>query len=178
MCRRHVRGHGCVTSLESTARAAGDALAAQEYLHRRASRVRRPVYVRAGTAPSNSGRRLRRGSRHRPAPLSIWRTGNQLPPTDAAPAGHLGESAGAAVGQLLEGALVQIGEQVAQRPIELIEAKKALVAWPRNPPAHDHQHAVLDLVLVFGAASTSWQHGHLVVFLQVPVTGVDVRFVA
>ena len=91
---------------------------------------------------------------------------------------HLGEGAGAATRQLLEGPLVQVKQQATQRTVELIEAEEALVAQPRQHPACDHQHAVLDLGLVLRAAGPRRQHGNPVVLGQVVVRGVDVWLVA
>ncbi len=91
---------------------------------------------------------------------------------------HLGEGAGAAAGQLLERPLVQVVEQRAQRPVQFVEAEEALVAQSCQHPARDHQHAVLDLGLILGAAGARRQHGHAVMLGQVVIGGVDVRFVA
>lgn len=91
---------------------------------------------------------------------------------------HLCEGAGVTAGQLLEGTLVQVGQQRAQRPVKFVQTKEALVAQPRQHPARDHQHAVLHLGLVPRPASTCRQHRHAIVLGQVLVSGVDVRLVA
>lgn len=44
---------------------------------------------------------------------------------------HLGKGASAAAGQLLEGPLVQVGEQRVQRQVQFVETEEALVAQPR-----------------------------------------------
>lgn len=89
---------------------------------------------------------------------------------------HPGKGAGAAAEQLLEGALVQVGQERAQRLVQLVDAEEALVAQAGLHPALHHQYAVLDFGLVLGPTVVRRQHSNAVLG-QVLVGGVDVRFV-
>ena len=58
------------------------------------------------------------------------------------------EGLAAAAGQLLERARVQVGDELADRRVELGQAEEAAVAQAREDPSFDHEHRALDLRLV------------------------------
>jgi hypothetical protein len=66
----------------------------------------------------------------------------------SAGASSASKACGPAAGQLLERALVQIGQQHGDGPVQLGQAEEAPVAQPRQDPALDHLHADLHLGLV------------------------------
>ena len=177
--RRHVRGHRRVAALEGALGVAGDALAALEHLDRAARHAH--VHLDPGVLARHRvvvaidlDVVVDADPRHLPFGVFVvllrQRAQGRLV--------HLGEGAGAAARQFLEGALVQVGQQRAQRPIQLVEAEEALVAQPRQHPARDHQHAVLDLGFVLGPACARRQDCHAVMLGQVVVGGIDVGLVA
>jgi DNA-binding GntR family transcriptional regulator len=69
----------------------------------------------------------------------------------------------AAARQLLEGAVVQVGQQLTDGRVELGQAEQAPVAQPRKDPAFDDLHADFHLGLVARATWPSWKHRHAVV---------------
>ena len=88
------------------------------------------------------------------------------------------EGAAPAAGQLLEGPLVQVGNQVLDRRVELGQAEEAPVAQPRQDPPLHQQNGALDLGLVAGMSGTRSQHRAAVVTGEFLVGAVGLGVVA
>ena len=70
---------------------------------------------------------------------------------------ELEEQVAAADAQAPHGTRIEIGDQLADRLVQLGKRKEAPIAQPRQNPALDHQHADLDLRLVARLARPCWQ---------------------